>query len=85
MGHGLGVGDGLRGQTAHCLFSIRGKPFVTLTNQTTLLEAPLREHSRKPDEFFILVESLCPGTRLEMFGREKRKGWQVWGAETNKF
>jgi N6-adenosine-specific RNA methylase IME4 len=81
----MGVGDWLRGQTEHCILAVRGRPIVTLTNQTTILHAPLREHSRKPDEFYRLVESLCPGTRLEMFAREPRPGWAAWGAETEKF
>lgn len=81
----MGTGDWLRGKTEHCLLAVRGRPVVTLTNQTTLLAAPLREHSRKPDEFFALVEALCPGTKLEMFAREKRSGWQAWGAETGAF
>jgi N6-adenosine-specific RNA methylase IME4 len=81
----MGTGDWLRGKTEHCILAVRGKPIVTLTNQTTLLEAPLREHSRKPDEFYALVEALCPGTKLEMFAREARAGWAAWGAETEKF
>lgn len=81
----MGVGDWLRGQTEHCIMAVRGKPLVTLSNQTTLLHGPMREHSRKPDEFFELVESLCHGTKLEMFAREPRPGWQVWGAETGAF
>lgn len=75
------TGDWLRGQTEHCLMCVRGHPTVTLTNQTTLLGGPVREHSRKPDEFFTLVESLCPGSKLELFAREARPGWQAWGAE----
>jgi N6-adenosine-specific RNA methylase IME4 len=81
----MGMGDWLRGKTEHCLFAIRGKPVVVLTNQTTLLPAPSREYSRKPDEFFALVDALCPGTKLEMFARETRPGWRAWGAETTKF
>ncbi len=81
----MGTGDWLRGKTEHCLMAVRGTPIVLLTNQTTALQAPLREHSRKPDEFFQLVESLCPGVRLEMFAREKRDGWQAWGAEVDNF
>src|SRR5512132_1008107 len=56
----IGTGDWLRGQTEHCLLAVRGRPVVTLTSQSTLLTGPLREHSRKPDEFYALVESLCP-------------------------
>jgi N6-adenosine-specific RNA methylase IME4 len=81
----MGTGDWLRGRSEHCILAVRGRPTVTLTNQTTVLEAPLRQHSRKPDEFFALVESLCPGTKLEMFARQRRDGWQAWGAETEKF
>lgn len=77
----MGTGDWLRGQTEHCLLAVRGKPTVLLTNQTTLLRAPLREHSRKPDEFYALVEALCPGSKVELFAREARPGWALWGAE----
>lgn len=79
----MGMGDWLRGQTEHCIMAVRGKPLVTLTNQTTLLAAPMREHSRKPDEFFDLVGKLCHGSKLEMFSREARAGWTRWGAETD--
>src|SRR5262249_55312882 len=79
----MGTGDWLRGRTEHCLLTIRGKPVVNLTNQTTLLESPRREHSRKPDEFYGLVEALCPGSKLEMFSRAvERKGWTLHGNES---
>jgi N6-adenosine-specific RNA methylase IME4 len=81
----MGTGDWLRGKTEHCILAVRGKPIVQLTNQTTELRAPLREHSRKPDEFYALVDALCPGTKLDMFAREPREGWATWGAETEKF
>ncbi len=81
----MGTGDWLRGKTEHAILAIRGRPMVTLTNQTTELRAALREHSRKPDEFYSMVEALCPGTKLEMFAREARAGWGAWGAETGAF
>jgi N6-adenosine-specific RNA methylase IME4 len=81
----MGTGDWLRGKTEHCLMAARGKPLITLTNQTTSLLADVREHSRKPDEFYSLVEALCPGSKLEFFSREPRQGWVSWGAETQKF
>lgn len=81
----MGTGDWLRGQTEHCLMCVRGKPVVTLTNQTTLLNGPMREHSRKPDEFYALVEKLCPGIKCELFSRENRDGWAAFGAEVGKF
>lgn len=81
----IGLGDWLRGQTEHCILAVRGKPVVTLTNQTTVIHGPVREHSRKPDEFYEMVEALCPGSKVEMFCRTPRDGWARWGAETEKF
>jgi N6-adenosine-specific RNA methylase IME4 len=81
----IGLGDWLRGITEHCLLAVRGKPVVNLTNQTTHLQGPLREHSRKPIEFYQMVETLCPGTKLELFSRETRPGWTCSGAEVGKF
>lgn len=77
----MGTGDWLRGQTEHCLLATRGRPVVLLTNQTTVLYGPLREHSRKPDEFFALVEALCPGSKVELFARQAREGWVAHGSE----
>ena len=81
----MGTGDWLRGQTEHCLLAVRGRPVVNLTNQTTVLYGPLRQHSRKPDTFYALVEALCPGARVELFSRQPRVGWQSWGGETELF
>jgi MT-A70 len=50
-------------RTEHCLMAVRGKPTVTLTNQTTVLHAPARAHSQKPDAFYDMVEALCPAPR----------------------
>lgn len=80
-----GLGWYLRNQTEHCVVATRGKPKLARGSHSTLLEAPAREHSRKPDEFYELVESLCPGRKLDMFARESRKGWTTWGSERRKF
>lgn len=77
----VGLGNWLRGQTEHCVMATKGKPAVTLTNQTTALHALQGAHSTKPDKFYALVESLCPGSKLELFSRTARAGWQAWGAE----
>lgn len=81
----MGTGDWLRGQTEHCLMAIRGKPTVLLTNQTTVINGPLREHSRKPEEFYHLVETICPGSKAELFARRPREGWGQHGGEIDKF
>lgn len=81
----MGTGDWLRGQTEHCLMCVKGRPMVTLTNQTTVIYGPMREHSRKPDSFYELIDGLCPGLKVELFAREQREGWEVYGSEADKF
>jgi N6-adenosine-specific RNA methylase IME4 len=81
----MGLGDWLRNVTEHCIVAVRGRPLVTLTNQTTLISEARREHSRKPDAFYALVDRLCPGSKLEMFSRTERAGWTAWGAESGRF
>lgn len=81
----MGLGSWLRSQSEFCIMAVRGNPKVTLTNQTTVIHGPLREHSRKPDEFYQLVESLCIGRRLDYFSRQHRLGWQTFGNDTAKF
>jgi N6-adenosine-specific RNA methylase IME4 len=84
----LGMGDWLRNSTEHAIVAVRGSPVIDpdiARNTPTLITEKRREHSRKPEAFFALVESLCPGSKLEMFAREKRVGWTAWGAETEKF
>ena len=81
-----GKGYPLRGQTEHCLLATRGNPVFAQTTPTTLLGGESREHSRKPDSFFELVERLCPSPRrCEFFARESRAGWVNMGAEVDKF
>jgi N6-adenosine-specific RNA methylase IME4 len=80
----MGLGDWLRGKTEHCLMCVRGKPTIQLTNQTTLLNASAGKHSAKPEEFYLLVEELCPGSKCEMFQRKARLGWAGHGDESGK-
>jgi N6-adenosine-specific RNA methylase IME4 len=47
--------------------------------------APRREHSRKPDETHDRIAALVDGPYLELFGRQSRTGWTVWGNESDKF
>ena len=81
----MGLGHWLRSQSEFCIMAVRGHPPLNLTNETTILNAPMRQHSRKPDEFYQMVESLCIGRRLDYFSREKRPGWAQMGSEPAKF
>ena len=81
----IGMGAWLRCQTEFCLLGIKGKPEWNLTNQRDFLSTPRREHSRKPDEFYKLAESLWPeAKRIDIFSREKRPGWEQYGNEPTK-
>ena len=77
--HSIGLGKWLRGQTEHCILAVKGCPKLKLTNQSTLLKAHRREHSRKPDEFYDMVTEICEEPRLDYFGREPRTGWSIHG------
>jgi N6-adenosine-specific RNA methylase IME4 len=86
----FGTGHWLRNATEHCSLAVRGEIRAfsgqTLTNESTILHAPRREHSRKPEAFYRMVETLCPNMKkLEMFARETRSGWDSWGNEVGKF
>jgi N6-adenosine-specific RNA methylase IME4 len=82
----MGAGRYLRNITEHVILAVRGKPMIEGESQINFLEAKRREHSRKPDEFFDLVERVCPSlSRLEMFSREPRRAWTTSGAEAELF
>ncbi|MDQ3276638.1 MAG: MT-A70 family methyltransferase [Actinomycetota bacterium] len=82
----LGAGNWGRNCSEHVLVCTRGKPAVDFSAQPSVFFAPRQEHSRKPDEFFAIVERCCLGTgRLEMFARESRPRWETSGAEATQF
>lgn len=81
----LGLGYYTRSNSEICLLGTRGKPKRVSKSVRQLIVAPRREHSRKPDEFYSAVEALTDGPRLEMFARQERPNWSVWGNQTTKF
>tara|TARA_Y100000385_G_scaffold274732_1_gene318226 strand:+ start:2511 stop:3629 length:1119 start_codon:yes stop_codon:yes gene_type:complete len=81
----MGMGAWFRMQCEFCLVGIKGKPYWENTKYRDILNEPRREHSRKPDSFFTMVEEITLGRRLEYFSREKRQGWEVFGNDINKF
>jgi N6-adenosine-specific RNA methylase IME4 len=79
---GRGVGFYFRNVTELILFGVRGKNARTLApgrSQVNLLATRKREHSRKPDEQYDIIESCSPGPYLELFARGARRRWTVWG------
>lgn len=84
---GRGVGFYFRNVTELILFGTRGKNARTLDpgrSQVNYLSSRKREHSRKPDEQYPLIESCSPGPYLEMFGRGVRSGWETWGNQADE-
>ena len=73
----------------NCEFAIyarRGTPtFADTKAFNVCFQAPRREHSRKPDEFYDVIRRVTTGPRIDVFSREARDGFDVYGNETNKF
>ncbi len=84
---GRGVGFYFRNVTETVLFGIRGKNARTLApgrRQVNLLATRKREHSRKPDEQYPIIEACSPGPFIELFARGARPGWAVWGNQADE-
>jgi N6-adenosine-specific RNA methylase IME4 len=84
---GRGVGFYFRNVTELILFGVKGKNARTLApgrRQVNLLATRKREHSRKPDEQYAIIEGCSPGPYLELFARGIRKGWVSWGNQANE-
>ena len=83
---GRGVGFYFRNVTEVLLFGVRGKRARTLDpgrSQVNLIASRKREHSRKPDEQYDIIENCSWGPYLELFGRGTREGWTVWGNQAD--
>lgn len=79
---GRGVGFYFRNVTELILFGIRGNNNRTLQpgrTQTNIIVKQRREHSRKPDEQYELIERCSPGPYVELFARNAQPGWKAWG------
>jgi N6-adenosine-specific RNA methylase IME4 len=84
---GRGVGFYFRNVTEILLFGVRGRNVRTLEpgrRQVNLIRSQKREHSRKPDEQYAIIEACSWGPRIELFSRGVRKGWTVWGNQADE-
>ena len=85
---GRGVGFYFRNVTELLLFGVRGRNARTLApgrSQVNFIATRKREHSRKPDELYDIIESCSPGPFLELFARGTRKGWKTWGDQSESY
>jgi N6-adenosine-specific RNA methylase IME4 len=80
---GRGVGFYFRNVTEMILFGIRGslRTGTGGRRQTNIIVSRKREHSRKPDELYAIIEKCSPGPFLELFARHRREDWSYWGDE----
>ena len=83
---GRGVGFYFRNVTEILLFGVKGhmRTLAPGRSQVNMIETRKREHSRKPDEQYDLIESCSPGPYLELFARYPRERWAVWGNEADE-
>lgn len=77
----FGMGRTLRAEHETCLIATRGRPRPLNLSTRSTFEAPVLGHSRKPDEFYDLVERAFPAPRVELFARRRRDGWMQFGNE----
>jgi len=83
---GRGVGFYFRNVTELLLFGVKGhlRTLAPARSQVNMIETRKREHSRKPDEQYQLIESCSPGPYLELFARYPHPHWDCWGAEADE-
>lgn len=78
----IGMGRYLRNTTEHVLFGVRGRlPAEGPKNIPSHVLAPRGKHSRKPDEAYDVIRTISPAPRIDLFAREEREGFDVWGNE----
>lgn len=81
----MGMGHTTRQNAEYCLLGRRGSPMRLSRGVRQIIMEPIREHSRKPEAVYERIQAYCPGPRLDLFGRQSRKGWAVVGNEATKF
>jgi len=81
----FGIGYYTKSNSEICLIGVKGKPIKISDNVSSIVFAPKEEHSRKPPEVRSKIIELCGDIpRIELFARQKYKGWDNWGNEFNK-
>ena len=81
----MGMGRNIRMQVEFCLLGIKGKPIIQGSSERDIITEPRREHSRKPEAFYEMVDRMCIGNKLDYFSRQNRENWEHYGAEQGQF
>jgi N6-adenosine-specific RNA methylase IME4 len=84
---GRGVGFYFRNVTELLLFGVKGslRTLPPGRRQVNVLATRKREHSRKPEQIYEIIEQCSPGPYLELFARERMPGWTAWGDEVDTY
>lgn len=81
----MGIGRTIRMQVEFCLIGVKGNPIINGSSERDIITESRREHSRKPEAFYEMVERMCIGNKLDYFSRQNRINWEHYGAEKGKF
>ena len=81
----MGLGYTTRKASEPCLLGRHGSPRRKAKNLVDVILAPVREHSRKPEEAYERAEAYVEGPRLDLFARQRRPGWDAWGDQLDMF
>jgi N6-adenosine-specific RNA methylase IME4 len=84
---GRGVGFYFRNVTELLLFGVKGslRTLPPGRRQVNVIVTRKREHSRKPDSAYQIIEACSPGPYLELFARQRTPGWSAWGDEADTY
>jgi N6-adenosine-specific RNA methylase IME4 len=84
---GRGVGFYFRNVTELLLFGVKGtmRTMAAGRTQVNVVLTRKREHSRKPEEIYTIIEACSPGPYLELFARERMEGWTMWGDQLDTY
>lgn len=81
----MGIGRTVRMQVEFCLIGVKGNPIINGSSERDIITEARREHSRKPEAFYSMVERMCIGNKLDYFSRQNRENWEHYGAEKGQF
>jgi N6-adenosine-specific RNA methylase IME4 len=81
----MGLGRTIRMQVEFCLIGVKGNPIINGSSERDIITEARREHSRKPEAFYQMVDRMCIGNKLDYFSRQNRINWDHYGAEQGKF
>lgn len=81
----MGIGRTVRMQIEFCLIAVKGNPIINGSSERDIITESRREHSRKPEAFYEMVDRMCIGNKLDFFSRQTRNNWDHYGAEEGKF